>query len=323
MRRQVRLFATICGLMAVGAVCAHAQTGAVENIFNQYASQQSLWISVASKYAKNLFGYLAILDFAWTACILALEGHELTTWTARIIRKLMTIGFFAILLINGQKWMQWIIDSFTQIGQDAAGGNGTVILDQLNKAALSLASNMLIWCSQSATAMGMFALAPIVPILVCLVILVSVYVGFLIVAINFMVTQIEAFIVIGAGYIFLGFGGSQWTRPYTERYLSLAISVGTRLMILYMVMGLGVNLANNWTTQIGNLQTMNGCTVSSVGAPGSAPCTGDGTASGDSTTTALTTFWAVFAGALSVRSSLHVCAALCCVSAKRCAVVIG
>jgi type IV secretion system protein TrbL len=298
-KHTLRFFAFVAVAALLGPVLAHAQsTGPIENVYNQYASQQSQWISVANKYAKNLFALLALADFTWTAAILALEGHELTTWTARIIRKLMTIGFFAILLSNGQLWMGYIIQSFIRIGTESAGGSGgTVILDQLNSSSLQLTTYLLTWCSQSATALGITALSPLVPISVCIFILLAVYIGFLIIAVNFVITTIESFITIGAGYIFLGFGGSQWTRPYTERYISLAVSVGTRLMLLYMLMGLGVTLTKTWTTQVGGLQTLNGCTVSAI--VNSQTCSSSTPApSSKAVASDMTTFFSILAGAV-------------------------
>jgi type IV secretion system protein TrbL len=49
--------------------------------------------------------------------------------------------------------------------------------------------------------------------------------------------------------IFLGFGASRWTVPYTERYISLVVSTGVRLMVLYMIIGLGQTLSNTWVQE--------------------------------------------------------------------------
>ena len=46
--------------------------------------------------------------------------------------------------------------------------------------------------------------------------------------------------------IFLGFGGSRWTTPYVERYIGLGVSTGVKIMILYMLIGVGLNLSGGW-----------------------------------------------------------------------------
>ena len=54
---------------------------------------------------------------------------------------------------------------------------------------------------------------------------------------------VESYVVVGAGFIFLGFGGSRWTAPYVERYIALAVAVGVKLMVLYMLIGAGMTLS--------------------------------------------------------------------------------
>jgi type IV secretion system protein TrbL len=60
---------------------------------------------------------------------------------------------------------------------------------------------------------------------------------------------------MSAGYIFLGFGGSRWTSPYFERYISLAVGTGVRLMLIYLMLGVFRTVSNNW------IATMNGYTA--------------------------------------------------------------
>jgi len=47
--------------------------------------------------------------------------------------------------------------------------------------------------------------------------------------IQFLVAMVESYIVVAAGFIFLGFGGSRWTVPYAERYIGLAVSNGVKI----------------------------------------------------------------------------------------------
>ena len=79
--------------------------------------------------------------------------------------------------------------------------------------------------------------------------------SYIIITLHYVVTKLEAIIVMSAGYIFLGFGGSRWTAPYFERYISLAISTGVRLMLIYLMLGVFTTISNNW------IATMNGYTA--------------------------------------------------------------
>jgi type IV secretion system protein TrbL len=60
------------------------------------------------------------------------------------------------------------------------------------------------------------------------------------------VALVESFIVIGAGVLFLGFAGSRWTKFFTERYLSYVASIGVKLFVLYLIMGVGMGIASRW-----------------------------------------------------------------------------
>jgi type IV secretion system protein TrbL len=79
--------------------------------------------------------------------------------------------------------------------------------------------------------------------------------SYLIITLHYVVTKLEAIIVMSAGYIFLGFGGSRWTSPYFEMYISLAVSTGVRLMLIYLMLGVFKTISNNW------IATMNGYTA--------------------------------------------------------------
>ena len=258
-RGNTRRSLLMAALLVASVGHAHAQnpldTGQSNMVFNTYAQAATQWITVAQGYAKTLFGLLAVIDFAWTAAMLALEGHELNTYIARIIRKLMTISFFAVILANGTYWMGAISASFIKIGQ-AASGTNVVTPAQIIGDGFSMAGALLQWATTSATTIGLTTFAPAVPVLFALVVALLLLAGYAVVAINFVVTTIEGFVVIGAGYIFLGFGGSQWTRPYVERYIALAVSLGARLMILYMIVGLGHTFATQWVTVLNGMQTL-------------------------------------------------------------------
>lgn len=167
----------------------------------------------------------------------------------------MTISFFAVILANGTFWMGAISASFIKIGQ-AASGTNVVTPAQIIGDGFSMAGILLQWATKSATTIGLTSVAPLVPVMFALIVAIMLLAGYAIVAINFVVTTIEGFVVIGAGYIFLGFGGSQWTRPYVERYIALAVSLGARLMILYMIVGLGHTFATQWVAILNNMTTL-------------------------------------------------------------------
>jgi type IV secretion system protein TrbL len=69
------------------------------------------------------------------------------------------------------------------------------------------------------------------------------------ITIQFLVAMVESYIVVAAGFIFLGFGGSRWTVPYAERYIGLAVSNGVKILVIYLLIAVGTNLGNAWVAE--------------------------------------------------------------------------
>jgi len=82
-----------------------------------FQQMRGQWFAAVQGPAQTLFGLLALIEFAWSAAVLALERTDLQSWTAGLLRKLMWIGAFYALLVFGPTWIPAIIDSFTQLGQ--------------------------------------------------------------------------------------------------------------------------------------------------------------------------------------------------------------
>ena len=105
------------------------------NKFRARTSQRpflpTFWLNIAKRgsYGQRtcgstptrLFGVLAVIEFAWSAAVMLLEKADLQSWTSALVRKIMWIGAFYMLLLNGSVWIPAIIDSFNQIGATAAG----------------------------------------------------------------------------------------------------------------------------------------------------------------------------------------------------------
>ncbi len=70
--------------------------------------------------------------------------------------------------------------------------------------------------------------------------------AFIGITIQFVVAMVESYIIVAAGVIFLGFGGSRWTAPYVERYIGLGVANGVKIMLLYLLIGVGMDISLGW-----------------------------------------------------------------------------
>jgi type IV secretion system protein TrbL len=212
------------------------------SIMDQFRNQRANWASNVWVYANALFGLLAIIEFAWSAAVMLLEKSDLQSWTSALIRKMMWLGAFYAVLLFGNSWIPAIIDSFTAIGQNASGVVALSPGDVFAQG-LQIAGALLGGASTSAffTNPG-----PSLALVFCAMLIVISYV---IIAINFIVTMVESYILVSVGFVFVGFGGSRWTAPYVERFIGLAVSIGIKILLLYCIIAAGMDLGLNWISE--------------------------------------------------------------------------
>ncbi len=224
-------------------------------VVNYFAAGTNNWIAAIKPIAQALFWALATIDFTWTCITLVIQHSELQGWMAGFIRKILTIGFFAVLLENGAQWISAIVNFFINLGGTAGGvnvstlsasdimGAGVQLAGHMLKAAASTAASSAITNPISLLVSGVGSLAPALILALGAFLIVIAYV---VIALHFVMAMVEAYVVVGAGYIFLGFGGSRWTVPYTEKYMGMVVSAGVRIMVLELLIGLGQTLYTQW-----------------------------------------------------------------------------
>ena len=248
MTRKSKFFLVTAGALA-SAATAHAQAPVdVGGTFQQIEQAANAWIPTMVQEASYLFYALATLDFAWGVPQL-LREHDFNGLFLSLVKKLLVISFFYAVLINGQTWVPAIVNSFAQLGANAAGVPQAQNPSDIMTQGLQIVSDL--FTKVSGTDLLTQPGGAITTILAACIVLAS----YIIITLHYVVTKLEAIIVMSAGYIFLGFGGSRWTAPYFERYISLAVSTGVRLMLIYLMLGVFKTISNNW------IATMNGYTA--------------------------------------------------------------
>ncbi len=233
--------------VATGLVCAvatvHAQnaTSDVGGTFQQVQTAANAWIPAIMAAATRLFYLLAAIDFAWSAPSFLRESDFMGLFLS-LIKKLLVISFFYAVLVNGQTWIPAIVNSFITIGTNATGLSAAQSPSDIMAQGIQICSDLFDKVN------GANLLTQTGAALTTILMIVMVFASYLIIVLHYIVTKLEAIIVMTAGYIFLGFAGSRWTMPYFERYISLAISTGVRLMLIYLMLGVFKTVSQNWVT---------------------------------------------------------------------------
>ncbi len=237
-RQPYVIAALVCIACLIFVPTAFGQQ-APSQMLNQYRNERITWMTNVWPYANNLFFWLALIEFTWSSALMVLEKTDLQSWAAALIRKVMWIGAFYALLINGRNWIPTIVDSFNILGQQASG-SGPMSPSDVFMRGLNIAGALMDGASSSA-----FLKNPGTS-LACVVAAALTVLAFIGVTIQFVVAMVESYIIVAAGVIFLGFGGSRWTAPYVERYIGLGVSNGVKIMLLYLLIGVGMNISLQW-----------------------------------------------------------------------------
>src|SRR6478752_3032505 len=184
-------------VLLILAQAAFAQGSATPSkIMDQYRSQRVQWTTNIWPYANTLFGLLAVIEFAWSAAVMLLERSDLQSWTAALVRKIMWIGCFYALLLNGRTWIPWIIQSFEQIGETSSGV-AALSPSGVFSQGLNIAGSLMDSASTSAffTKPGSSLALVFAAIIIVL--------AYVIITLQFIVAMVESYITVAAGFIFV------------------------------------------------------------------------------------------------------------------------
>lgn len=260
-RTCITSFAMI-SIILLAASSALAQQDVTNNrldsIVDVFRTQSGAWLGALQAYAARLFWALALIEFCWTGCGLAFRGSDFSEWVAELVNRILFIGFFWTLLLHSSEWAGAVVNSFREAANGAtraAGGTPGITPSNVFDTALEISNKLLAKTSYlhpgDSTGMVVGALV----IVVC----------FGLLSASLILALVESYIVISAGVIFMGFGGSRWTKDYAIRTATYALSVGAKLFVIQLLIGLGETMIRSWLQTLGTTSTdmmvMIGCSI--------------------------------------------------------------
>src|SRR5436190_13319338 len=213
----------------------------LNDIVRDYESVTAAWFSSLFPIAQGVFWTLVLIELIWSAVWWVVDREDGLGVVTALLRKVLAVGFFYALLLNGGTWIRAVVKGFTQAGSSASGLadlSPSGVFDQ----GLALANKI-----RNAVE-GLGIIEAVFPSLVAALTAFVVVVSFAIIAAQLLVALPASFILIGARILFVGFSGARWTKFFTERYLSYAASVGVKLFVLYLIMGVGTSIAARWVS---------------------------------------------------------------------------
>ena len=224
----------------------------INNLVNQFQTGTSGWMNTADHIALQIFGALAVLEFVWSGATLLLRKNDLPDIITGVLFKVLSLSFFYTLIIEAPTWIPDIIQSFWDIGGQISGTNTMQSPNSILQDGIQMGAQLIDATMQAVT--GWHPAESIVLAIAAGLAAILILVGMLILALQLIVTLIEAFIVVGAGAVLLGFMGSRWTSQWGEKYFGYAVSVGIKLMIVELITGLAFNMTHVWSQQLATMQ---------------------------------------------------------------------
>src|SRR5215510_869806 len=206
-----------------------------------------------SRYIDSGFGLLAgdvafltsvlvAIDITLAGLFWALMGEE--NVPAQLIRKVLYVGFFALLLNNFKGLAEIVFQSFTGLGLKASGAALTAA-DLMRPGFVAAtgfsASRPLLEKAGELIGVTSF-FTNFVTIVVLLLAWLIVLLAFFILSVQLFITIVEFKLTVLAGFVLVPFALFGQTAFLAERVLGNVISAGIKLMVLAIVVGIGATL---------------------------------------------------------------------------------
>ena len=239
--RAILLWGVGMLLLAAVSPSAEAAGGILTTINNQYQAASAGWMTASLAMALHLFYLLLAIELPLSAIGYLFYKEGLADFFAAFLLKLLALLFFYVLIVQAPLWIPAIIHSFIQAGS-TIGGTTTLDPSGVFDQGITVANTAL----QGINKASIFD--SLLIIIIAGLAALTIVIAYAVIAAQLLVTLIESYIVIGGGALMLGFAGLRWSLVFTERYLGYVMSVGIKLFVLYLIIGLGQSLAPQFMT---------------------------------------------------------------------------
>ena len=229
------------GLLAAGPLFGQApQQPVLDGIADQYRDASRLWRPRLVPIAQQLFMLLASIEFVVSGIIWTLRKDSLDDIAAKFLLKFTLVAFLLALITSFTFWIPPIVNGFAAAGERAIGAGGTVspsgIIDIGRETSLSILAALDVGVMLTNPAMAIYgAFAALIVAL-----------AYTAIAAMLVLVLVESYVVLGGGVLFLGFAAFRGTAGFAENLIAYTFGVGIKIFLLYLIVGLGSQIARGW-----------------------------------------------------------------------------
>ena len=251
-RRACYGYAVALGLLlvsisssAVAQVALDNADGILNEMTRRFQMAMAGWSAAILTVANGLFWSLATLSLVWMGMQLILRKGDIGDFASELLRYVAFLGFFYWLLLNGTGIALSIVDGLRQLGGIASGsGTGTFDPAQFVQRGIDLFERSVIVLGEAGWSSFV---APLVGVLIAAVIMVILG----LIAVNFVLVQFGAYVLIYAGIFFLGFGGARWTSDIAINYFKACLAQGMKLLTMACIITVMFSLFEEYYSLLG------------------------------------------------------------------------
>ena len=243
-RRLVLCLATVILCLSVAHMVSAQSTtggaGVLDGIADQYRDASRLWRPRLIPIAQRLFMLLAGIEFAISGAIWALRRDSLDDIAAKFLLKFTLVAFLLALITSFTYWIPLIVNGFAAAGEQAIGSQATVspsgVIDIGRETSLTILQTMDVGVMLKDPAMAVYGA------------LAALFVGlcYTAIAAQLVLVLVESYVVLGGGVLFLGFSAFRGTAAFAENLVAYMFGVGIKIFLLYLIVGLGSQMARSW-----------------------------------------------------------------------------
>ncbi len=233
---------------------AMSNVGVIDTFLNTFTTYIDSGFGLLKGEVAYLSSTLIVIDITLAGLFWAWGSDE--DVVQRLVKKTLSIGFFAFIIGNFNALAKVLFNSFAGLGLLAGGSSITTAQflqpGRLAQVGLDAGQPLLDAASKM---MGFTAFfANFVQIAVLMVSWLLVLIAFFILAIQLFVTLIEFKLTTLAGFVLVPFALFTRTAFLAEKVLGNIVASGIKVMVLAVIVGIGSGLFSQFTTSYGATQ---------------------------------------------------------------------
>ncbi len=235
-----------------------------DTMTGEYLQATQNWFSQVETAGMILMVILLVIQLTLklSKSIMTGEGNAMTMMV-HSIKNIVLLSVLYYLMINAGTLLPELFNSFSQLG---VAGSTITKLDPSSVVSegLAIASAILQsfngWGVLTDIAFSFFGVFCCIAVVVC----------YGLIAAELMITLIESYFLVAVSALFIAFGASSYTLPMAREYIGMTVAVGIKLMMLYVMIAIGVQLGSDWAqlinqaTQAKDWSTYLGVAVGSI-----------------------------------------------------------